>query len=396
MNSQQILSLCKSSARKTTKTNLLSNVSICHSLQPTAEDKSKIKFSPTGTYDENTNLNEIHAYICDFFSKNKNKIKDCTDKIVKLQHEIDTTKLTIVERKSILSEIKTLEKEIQELSSEEKYNEYINSSKSILEEWDLCLKRESSNRFFGTTKTVVPEKLNFVHRYIHLASKYANLNLTYETQTKKDHCPYCHQKYIVDEFDEKKFICEPCGIYFEEMSNAATFSDLSKINTCNNNDYHSKENFKNAFLYHQGKIPVEFPDDLEEKMDNYCLINHINKQKIDCELGCEIFKKIGYKNYKAINLFLSVYNGKELSNYTEIDMIIYNDQELFSQMYEKVKNEERSSAMNAQYLMYILLRKNGVNCNRKDFRIPETPKTFREIETLAKKTFAALKWSWFE
>ncbi|MBY9021985.1 MAG: GIY-YIG nuclease family protein, partial [Candidatus Lokiarchaeota archaeon] len=34
--------------------------------------------------------------------------------------------------------------------------------------------------------------------------------------------------------------------------------------------------------------------------------------------------------------------------------------------------------------------------NRKDFRIPETPKTFREIESLARQTFNKLGWAWIE
>jgi hypothetical protein len=180
------------------------------------------------------------------------------------------------------------------------------------------------------------------------------------------------------------------------MSNAVSYSDLSKVNTSNNNDYHSKENFNNAYLCHQGRIPIEFPSDLTEKVNNYCLINHINRNKITPELMYEIFKKIGYKNYKALNLFLFNYNNYPLNDYSDKDQIIFADHELFSQMYEKVKEEERSSSMNAQYLIYILLRKNGIKCNPKDFRIPETPKTFLEIETLAKKTFKALGWTWFE
>ena len=63
-------------------------------------------------------------------------------------------------------------------------------------------------------------------------------------------------------------------------------------------------------------------------------------------------------------------------------------------MYEKVRDEKKSSAMNTQFLMYILLKRNGVECQRKDFRIPTTPKTLQEIETDAKKTFEALNWKW--
>jgi hypothetical protein len=214
MNNAQIVSIFKQSGKKTSKTNLLNSANICLSLQPTIEEKSRIKFSSTGTYDENTNLREIDTYVKDYFAQNKNRITEKSDKIAQLHNYIDTNKLTIVEKKAILNQIKTLEKEIHQLSSDDKFNEYKNASEPLLKEWDECLIRESSNKFFGSAKIIVPEKLNFVHRYIQLASKYSNLNLTYEKLTKKDHCPYCQQKYIVDEENEKKFMCEPCGVYF--------------------------------------------------------------------------------------------------------------------------------------------------------------------------------------
>ena len=392
MNSTQILNFQRSNSKRGNKNPMPTSTLVYDKLQTTNRDRSKIAFSPIGTYNENTNLDEINRYICDSLSKCKNKTVQYQNKILQIQHELDTNRLTIVDRKAYMNEIKSLERLIEESSSNQKYDEYIENSKALLENWRDCVTRESSDRVFGSTKITVPEKINYVHRYILLASKYSELNLVYDNARQKEFCMYCGQKYSID--DDEKYFCEPCGLYIKEMSNVATYNDLSRINGSHNNDYRSKENFKNAFLYLQGKIPVDFPDDLEEKVNNYCKINHINKMNIEPQTMCDIFKAIDYKNYKAVHLFLSIYNNYELGNYNEIETLFFADQELFSAMYEKVRDEKKSSAMNTQFLMYILLKRNGVECQRKDFRIPTTPKTLQEIETDAKKTFEALNWKW--
>lgn len=392
MNAAQLINFHRNNSKKGNKNPVGTNTILYEKLQTTNRDRSKIAFSPIGEYNENTNLDDIHRYVCDNLSKSKNKITQYTEKISQIQNKLDTTRLTIVDRKAYMNEIKSLEKQIEESSSDNKYNEYIQNSQILLDKWRDCVQRENSDLMFGAIKNSVPEKINYIHRYIGLASKYVELNLVYDNSRQKEYCMYCNQKYSVD--DDENFYCEPCGLYIEEMLNTATFSDLSRINGTHNNDYRSKENFKNAWNYHQGKVPVDFPIDLVSRVDNYCKINHINKMNIEPQTMWEIFKIIGYKNYKSVNLFLSIYNNYKLDNYNEIEAVIFADQETFSAMYEKVKDESRSSAMNTEYLMFILLRKNGVNCQRNAFRIPTTPKTINDLETTAKKTFKALNWTW--
>ena len=393
MSREEILNFCRLNSKKTTNSAVLTN--ICDSLAPTNEDKMKIAFSPVGTYDENTNLLDIHNYVLTSFSKNKNRIQDMQQNINSLRMRLEKNKLPIVERNAISNQIKQLEKDIVELSSDRKYQEYLTKTKDIIEDWKKIVNTENVNSVFGQNKKSLPLKLNFVRNYIQTASNYTILNLTYGPSYNKSCCPYCQEPYE-NSSEEGKIICVNCGIYDCELSTAASFNDLSRINSSTNN-YHNCENFRIAFWYIQGKIHVDFPADLESSVDRYREINHITKDMMTIDLTCSIFKSIKYTNYKAVHLFLFKYCQKTLPDYTDVEPMIFADQETFSREYEIVKTlcgDGRSSAMNAQFLAYILLKKNGIECDPRDFRIPSTPSTFKEIERLAKITYDRLKWTW--
>src|SRR6185369_10993159 len=115
--------------------------------------------------------------------------------------------------------------------------------------------------------------------------------------------PYCRLKLNTEE--EGKIICENCGIYRDELQAIATYGDMTRINNTNNSDYQNGENFRLAFYYHQGKIHIDFPENLERDVSDYCARNHILKRDLTPELMGDIFKSIKYPNYKGINLFLA-------------------------------------------------------------------------------------------
>ena len=109
--------------------------------------------------------------------------------------------------------------------------------------------------------------------------------------------------------------------------------------------------------------------------------NKINPDLITPLDTYEIFKKLSSKNekqryndyYDDIILFTHYFNGWELPVIGNYRHILLSDYDQFYQGHEEVKDEDRSSAQNVNYILYKLMRRRNIPLKRQNFKLQETP-----------------------
>jgi len=369
---------------------LLDRSGIRLALVPKTEEKKKVSFSPTGYYDDETDVTAIHEYVLNHFKQKQNEIPRIDTQISEIKRRLSRERLKIIEEKELKSKIKELEREKELLLSDDKYKEYLERISPVLSEWNSIRESEGPYVKFGENKKFSLDKLTLVRSFIQIASEYAPLNLIIKPVNQRGVCPYCRNQ--LNDEEEGKIICYECGIYQDSLTNDVTFSDLSRINGANSNNYVNRETFVKAMANYQGKGNPDFPDDIMERIDEYCEQNRINKYKLDPVMTREIFKRTGFSAYyDHINLFLFKYIKRPLPDISQYEHLLLQDYDLFSQEYQLVKGDDRDSSLNAQYVLYILMRRRKIPCNIVDFKLPDTKSIRLEIDCIARRAFASLE-----
>jgi len=370
---------------------LLNRQSIRIALLPKEESKNTIQFSPVGYYDENTDIYEINKYVLDYFDKQIQTIPTLQEQVISLTNYLNKTKLKIIEQKDIQKQIDEKNKLIITLQEDQQRQLYLDKAVHILEEYDEIIKQYGNTINLGEIKPFDPDKLYVVRAFIHIASKYCPLNLTMKPFDKPGTCLYCRTPYVIE--DDGKFSCYICDIYKSFFIYEATYSDINRTNGTNNNNYTNKEIFIKTLNNYQGKETVSYPKELYDDVDKYCETNAINKSTLTSSFTRYIFKKLGYSTYyNNINLFLYTYIDKTLPDLSKYETDLSNDYDMFTQTFNEIKGNDRNSSLNSQYVLYILIKRRNIECEKHDFQLPETTSILRSSDEMSRKVFEMLGW----
>lgn len=373
------------------KGSLLAKPSFCKALIPSEDERAKIEFSPTGTYDDKTDLTIIHEFILEHFRKKKDSVDTLQQSYNKLAEEIRKDEYSIIEKKQMDNKLIKLRSMIKEYSSDEQMNEYNERIERIYGEWK-SLREKTNKNIFGVEDVFSPQLLSLVRTFIQTASEYCkDLDMSLGVKNKFGFCPYCRMEY--NQSDPEKIICETCNIYENHLNINVTYGDIDRINSSNVNNYHNEENFEKAIDILRGNVEANYPPDFFKKCDDYCNRHNIDKKTLLPEHARLLFKELKYSDYDTVHLFLYQYIERELLNFDKYIPVIKQDNKIFSPVYEEVK-EDRESALNAQFVLFLLLRRRGFPCRRGDFKIPNTPDILRSSEKNARKAFEKLGWTY--
>lgn len=335
--------------------------------------------APSGYYDENTDLEMINDYVLGRFKRLDDDRAEVDKKIAVLEKKLEE-RMTIVQRGKIKNDIELLRRSVSTKSVED----YKESSREILEEW-----RESRKEkvVFGKKKSFNSSRMLLVRTFIQIASNYFEINMASKVVEKDDVCPICRNKLQADSADEILF-CESCQFYQERLFSSIV-PGVSKTSNADSN----KKVFMVAMRNIQGKGNVTFPKDIKERVDDYCRREGIKKRAITHGKMREIFGRLGYNEYYAhVNLFLHDYINKKLLNLGEYEELLENDYDMFMSEYQVVKGNKKSSSLNSNYLLYILLVRRGIECDIGDFDIPNTDKIKVNNDNIAAEAFERLGW----
>ena len=376
--------------RKTTS--LLERRCVRLTLSPQTSSKDRIAFSTTGHYDDCTEIYDIHKYVLSHLESKVASTPAIEQDIDKLRKKLHSQRLHMVDIKNVRREIESLEKKRAALLRNNELVQYQQRIKPVLDQWTALKEKDGPYFKFGEEQQFRPDKLELVRSFIKIASDYAPLNLTLKTNDLAGLCPYCRKPF---EDEEDKIVCFECGIYQDPLTYDAEFGDIPKISSASNNNYMNRETFEKALTCFQGKQLVNFPDDLRKAFDEYCRFQKKDITTLCYESTRPIFKAIGYSAYfDDINLFLFMHPQirRPLPDLSKWESAILEGYEKFSQKYAEVKGDDRDSALNAWYLLYILCNRYNAPCNKCDLKMPDTRSIHIANDRMARRVFQALGW----
>lgn len=349
----------------------------------------------------------------------KNEVKNIKlyySKIEDIKRILNQEELDDNVRANLLENIKNLEKNIQDIQSEQNYNFYITESLPIIEEYKKLLRTPLKMSFLGTCNNNDVEKQRLISEFMQLAKKYMTFTNTSAAPStplapsKKPRiiCDNCRSKNIILS-ENIIFICIDCGFEKEVYANTMSYKDISRTNILQKYTYERRSHFRDCINQFQGKQNCKIEkicEDLEKEFEKHHLLigtsENTPRQERFKNIGKEhimlFLKELHYdKQYENVNLIHSQITGKKCEDISHIEDQLMADFDVLVSLYiKKFKYEkkiDRKSFMNIQYVFFQLLNKNKYPCRKEDFNILKTIDRKAFHDDVFKELFEELGWN---
>jgi Poxvirus Late Transcription Factor VLTF3 like len=224
--------------------------------------------------------------------------------------------------------------------------------------------------------------------------------------------------------DEDRVVCAICSTEQALISNTSSFSDVGRVNMASKYTYNRKVHFRDCIIQYQGKQKTHIPEEiytiLEVKLMEKEIINprytdRLKKyEKVTRVMVLDILKELDSKDikkfYDDIVLIHHTLTGQPCDNIEYLEDALLDDFDKLTETYDKLymnnnecKNEckdkdakttKRKNFINAQFVLYQLLRKHGHPCNEMDFLTLKTSERKRFHHTICKELFKILGWKY--
>ena len=352
----------------------------------------------TSTYTTIYDIRILDGRIRSCFAKEIENIHQLKEKLQRFEWIRDNSedKYEASNAKTELSRINTL---IKDISTGHSLSIYVNQTKELLELYDE-VQPKSTTKVFGVKKSSAPDphlaiRLKIIAKYLLVAKKYYPLNIS-RTHTNTDKCPECCFD-LEDDFLGKTCSNTKCGYFIE------TF-DTSPIHRENNQSnkllYSRRENFAEGIRNFQGKQPKRPVDKVFEIIETEIELYHIDRTTLTKHALLQILrsKKLA-DNYADLNLIHSIITGISPPDISEYESILMYRYDLFEEVYETIKSDERQNSLHIQYVLRTFLRMEDYKCDPNDFITLKTRDVVlnhdqvmkKACEILAKK-FPSMNW----
>lgn len=384
-------------------------------------------------YKNDLNLDKIHEIIIKkFIYKKETEVPKLRKKLEEERQKLDTPQ-PMVKRKKIISDIRKLEEMISNIVNDKDFGAYLRKIKPLIEEYNLlgtltdivsmALSGKSSKNMESPVSEDDKSKKkrhSIIFDFIEIARKYVNLDIIRDIE-KVEKCEVCGE--LLNPIDEESddvglIICDNCGLEKPAVARYRFYRDNTRTNNSGNN-YQDRANFEKILIRKQGKQQDKPPACLYEELEEYFQKKRLpkindegtNKMKYVSpeELRNMPLTKDGEKRgtsrmlmYKAlgetgnsnyydhIDVILNKMWNWKLEDYSDIHDDIMSDYDNSQQIYVKIKNIK--STMNNQFRLFKILRRRGVKCYPKDFRIPTTHDIRERLENTWDKICNILGW----
>jgi hypothetical protein len=210
--------------------------------------------------------------------------------------------------------------------------------------------------------------------------------------------------------DEEKCLCMHCGYQIDILGNSTSYKDINRVNITYKFSYERIVHFRDCINQYQGKqnslIDEKVYSDLEKQFELHNLLvgsksdpRDIRFKNISKDHITMFLKETNNSKYYE-HLFL-IYNhitGKKNDDISHLEKVLLSDFETLSNLYDKkfIKERkiERKSFINAQYVLYQLLRKYKYPCKQEDFNIIKTLDRKSFHDDILSELFQDLSWNY--
>lgn len=303
----------------------------------------------------------------------------------------------------------------------------------LIEKYHNLNKQTMVIPFFNSNKKHLKEhafkKEQIQNDFIKKLKEYTNLKIFEFTMNSNEFVPksspppcICGNK---TEFirDEDRAVCAICSTEQSLISNTSSFSDVGRVNMASKYTYNRKVHFRDCIIQYQGKQKTHIPEEiytiLEVKLIEKKLIDPLSNlsrekkyENITRSIILDILKELESKDikkfYDDIVLIHHTLTGQPCDNIEYLEDALLDDFDKLTETYdniytskesdsndsEKVKITKRKNFINAQFVLYQLLKKHGHPCNEMDFLTLKTSERKRFHHTICKELFSILGWKY--
>lgn len=359
----------------------------------------------SGTYNEDYNI----IYVDEIIRKKLRQEKFTHLHGLKMRYKsleaISLSPQTYVMREKTLDAMKRLNGEIDQIESGEKLKIYHDRVKNILAEY---------RKYNGRVKTIIFDieekehyeelndelrhRIHLIDKYLDIASEYILIDVIRVNNRPADICTGCGISLAKVATSEEGTIRCPnldCQTEHNVIILAKLAKDSSRINTNNNTDDESIENFLRAFIRYQGLQPDGPEDFIYEELDTYfarhdrpsgeeikrmVLNSRGRRGDTDHKMLWNALSQIGRSEYyEDANLIGHVYWGWTLPNVMHLKERIIHKYNKTQKVFYQIPSEERgrTSSLGTQYRLWRHLQLEGHECYMDEFKIAENPESLR-------------------
>ena len=372
----------------------------------------------SGTYVYDYNILSIDVILRKKFEQDKkNNLVKLREKL-KIENKKVLERQNMIERKISRKKIRECEDEIEKYENDTNSINYEKKSKPLLENYRKLKKISTVVSFIKNSKEELTAPENeeeqkirhaIIFEYLECARKYITIDLIRELPSSGS-CFGCGTKFDSIELIEDESgasICPVCSLETINIVKKPFFSDGSRVNNSRNN-YEDRANFEKVLMRYQGKQITKPEKMLYDKLDDYFISKGLPSSKeyramkllpngtkpgSSKDLMIESLSNIGCSGYyDDINLICNIFFGWPLPDISHLEDDIMRDYDEFQKVYESLDKEGRKSSLNSQWKLYILLKRRGWPCKKRDFKIPTTPHILEYHKTITKQIYKILDW----
>jgi hypothetical protein len=304
----------------------------------------------------------------------------------------------------------------------------------LIERYHNLNKQTMAIPFFNTNKKNLKEhalkKEQIQKDFIQKLKEYTNLknfefmmkNYAFVPRSSPPPCVCGNKTEFIR--DEDRAVCAICSTEQSLISNTSSFSDVGRVNMASKYTYNRKVHFRDCIIQYQGKQKTHIPEEiytiLEVKLVEKKLINgSLNQsrekkyEKITRVMVLNILKELESKDikkfYDDIVLIHHTLTGQPCDNIEYLEDSLLDDFDKLTETYDnlyankeleepqgsdKVKITKRKNFINAQFVLYQLLKKHGHPCNEMDFLTLKNSERKKFHHTICKELFSILGWKY--
>lgn len=374
---------------------------------PSPNELGNIPDRIEGIYKNDYNILKIHEIIMKRFQWEKTDLINTLKKQLGINNHKLNERISMVERKNILIQIETINKNIIEIETDSKLKEYVYRSLPYIREYknmgsisniivfESNLNNDNStpnanNLATPEDKVKQDKRHQIIRDYINIARDYINIDLVRE-MPKGYKCEGCGNDIEREDEEEDNgiFVCPNCNTERISVIQTPFYKDSMRVSNIRNN-YEDRENFFKVFRRYQGIQSNPPPAELYIDIDLY-----LQKRGLP---SCEEIKQMplieGKRGntsrdlmhtilsetnnsvyYEDINLICHNCWGWDLVDLSHIEDKIMKDYDLTQKIYNDLP-KTRKSSLNSQFRLFKLLLRYqdqiSYPIRSRDFRIPST------------------------
>jgi len=252
--------------------------------------------------------------------------------------------------------------------------------------------------------------LNLVNKYNLLdISAFGDLDKINLPRTSPCPCPCGNKLEFIK--DEDRAVCAICSTEQSLICNTSSFSDVGRVNMTSKYTYNRKVHFRDCIIQYQGKqkttIPAEVYTLIETRLKSMKTPEGediLVPSTIKCEkyknvtrvIILNILKELGLKKfYDDIVLIHKTLTDQPADNIESLENILLQDFDKLTETYdESVKPPKRKNFINAQFVLYQLLRRHEHFCSEMEFLTLKNSERKKFHHNICKELFQKLQWKY--